>query len=111
MESQKGIGSKFIFTIRCQTPTEEAIEFYKQTRAKEQKSSSRSPQVPASSSGARPLHLLIVEDNIINQKLLTKILEQKGHSCTLANNGSEAVKQFKNQHFDIVFMVRFKNFS
>jgi len=52
-------------------------------------------------------NLLIVEDNIINQKVLTNILNQSGMNITLANNGLEAVKLISQQGknaFDLVLM-------
>ena len=50
--------------------------------------------------------LLIVEDNLINQKVLTNILGQSGIDITLANNGEEAVVQVTTgkKSFDLVLM-------
>ena len=103
VESEKGIGSKFLFSIHCQTPTIEALDIFKQTKIKDLKIDKTNNTPPSNKS--RALRLLVVEDNLINQKLLTKILEQKGHSCTLSNNGSEAIDQYNTQHFDLIFMV------
>ncbi len=47
---------------------------------------------------------LIAEDNMINQKLIEKTLKNLGLSVDIANNGEEAVRKFKNQEYDIVFM-------
>ena len=47
---------------------------------------------------------LIAEDNIINQKLIKRTLEDLGLTVTLANNGLEAFEKRKNGNFDIVFM-------
>ncbi len=52
----------------------------------------------------RKLDILLVEDNIINQKLAVALLEQNGHRVTLANDGSEAVKCFIGHDFDLVLM-------
>ncbi len=52
-------------------------------------------------------NLLIVEDNVINQKVLTNILSQSGMNMTIANNGLEAVKLITQQGkstFDLVLM-------
>ncbi len=52
-------------------------------------------------------HILIVEDNIINQKVLANLLQPVGVNVTLANNGKEAVEIIKNDNtekFDIVLM-------
>ncbi len=52
----------------------------------------------------RPLHILLVEDNIINQQLTLKLLEKEGHSAVVANNGKEAIEAFENESFDLILM-------
>ncbi|EQB39651.1 hypothetical protein M947_06560 [Sulfurimonas hongkongensis] len=47
---------------------------------------------------------LVAEDNIINQKLIKRTLEDLGLSVTLANNGLEAFSKRKDGDFDIIFM-------
>jgi len=52
-------------------------------------------------------HILIVEDNIINQKVLENLLQPAGVEVTLANNGKEAVEIVKDDNtekFDLVLM-------
>lgn len=47
---------------------------------------------------------LVAEDNIINQKLIRRTLEDLGLEITIANNGLEAFEKRKNGNFDIIFM-------
>ncbi len=47
---------------------------------------------------------LIAEDNVINQKLIKRTLEDLGLEVTLANNGLEAFEKRKNNDYDIIFM-------
>ena len=47
---------------------------------------------------------LVVEDNIINQKLLENILSNFDITVTIANNGLEALNLYKENSYDIVFM-------
>jgi len=54
--------------------------------------------------GSSPLHLLLVEDNLVNQKLVLSLLEKMGHRATLAANGREALAALKRQKFDVVLM-------
>jgi CheY-like chemotaxis protein len=49
-------------------------------------------------------HVLVVEDNIVNQKLATKMLEILGCSVDVAANGIEAVGMIKKLSYDLVFM-------
>lgn len=52
----------------------------------------------------RPLRVLLAEDNRINQKLATVMLEKWGHEVTLAETGVEAVARTGERGFDIVLM-------
>ncbi len=47
---------------------------------------------------------LVAEDNIINQKLIRRTLEDLGLTITIANNGLEAFEKRKNGNFDVIFM-------
>jgi len=47
---------------------------------------------------------LVAEDNIINQKLIRRTLEDLGLEITLANNGLEAFEKRKNGNYDVIFM-------
>lgn len=51
-----------------------------------------------------PMHILVVEDNQMNQRLIQVILEKGGHKLTLANDGNEALKLFATQDFDAILM-------
>ncbi len=52
----------------------------------------------------RVLDILLVEDNLINQKLASAILKRWGHRITVANDGLEAVQQSAQQAFDVILM-------
>ena len=47
---------------------------------------------------------LVAEDNLINQKLIKRTLEDIGITVQLANNGLEAFEKRKNNQFDVIFM-------
>jgi len=49
-------------------------------------------------------NVLVAEDNIINQKLIKRTLEDLGLTITLANNGLDAFQKRKDQAFDMIFM-------
>ena len=49
-------------------------------------------------------NVLVAEDNIINQKLIKKTLEDLGLKVTIANNGLEAFAKRKDGEFNLVFM-------
>ena len=50
------------------------------------------------------LHILVAEDNPINQKLIKKVLEGLGIRVTLANNGEEAYHMRMQNDYDMIFM-------
>ena len=53
---------------------------------------------------AHVLSVLLAEDNLVNQRLATRLLEKRGHRVTLAANGREALAAIKKQAYDLVLM-------
>ena len=51
-----------------------------------------------------PMRVLVVEDNIVNQRLAIRLLEKRGHSLVLASNGVEALEALETSPFDAVLM-------
>ena len=52
----------------------------------------------------RALHVLVAEDNRVNQKVVTRLLEKQGHRVTLAENGREALEKLLLGGFDAILM-------
>jgi PAS domain S-box-containing protein len=50
------------------------------------------------------LNVLLAEDNPVNQRLATRLLEKRGHRVTVAGNGQEAIDQLAKGPFDLVLM-------
>jgi PAS domain S-box-containing protein len=89
--STPGQGSTFAFTLRCALPSgDSAMMDLAQPSA---------PTAPA-----RPLHVLLAEDHPINQKLASLLLAKMGHTCVLAEDGEQALRQLASQAFDLVLM-------
>jgi len=54
---------------------------------------------------ARPsLRVLLAEDDKVNQRLVVRLLEKRGHRVTVASNGREALDAVGKQEFDLVLM-------
>jgi CheY-like chemotaxis protein len=51
-----------------------------------------------------PLRVLLCDDNAINQKVATRLLQQMGYKPDLAANGREALQKLDAQRYDLVFM-------
>lgn len=54
--------------------------------------------------GSVPLSVLLVEDNLINQKLALKLLDKLNARCEVALNGEEALAKVHDASFDIILM-------
>ena len=51
-----------------------------------------------------PLRILLTEDNVVNQKLALRLLQQMGYRADLASNGIEAIECVERQPYDVVLM-------
>ena len=51
-----------------------------------------------------PLSILLVEDNMVNQKVATRILEKLGYRADVAANGIEAIQALERQYYQVVLM-------
>jgi two-component system sensor histidine kinase/response regulator len=58
-------------------------------------------KAPASRKGPK---LLLVEDNIDNQKLMTRLLRKYGYDCDVASNGNQALAIISNNDYPLVLM-------
>ncbi|WGI26322.1 response regulator [Halomonas alkaliantarctica] len=89
VNSQLGLGSRFWFTVSL--PETEPLAIYQ---------SGEHPPAMA------PHHILVVEDNPLNQTVARVMLERLGQQVTVADNGQEALEQLKAEHgrFDLVLM-------
>jgi CheY-like chemotaxis protein len=73
-------------------------------------SQTTTPQMPAAGSqftsprAGPALHILLAEDNPVNQKVTVRALERRGHRVLLAQNGREAVTLASQEHFDLILM-------
>ncbi len=90
VNSQQGLGSRFWFTVSL--PETEPLAIYQ--------SGEHPPAVPSHH------HILVVEDNPLNQTVARVMLERLGQQVTVAENGQEALDQLKADHgrFDLVLM-------
>ncbi len=62
------------------------------------------PTLDAQMAARHPLRILLAEDNVVNQKLALRLLQQMGYRADLASNGIEAVESVQRQTYDVVLM-------
>ncbi|WP_442769947.1 ATP-binding protein [Zoogloea ramigera] len=89
LDSAPGRGSTFCFTLPCR-PAEAPAP------------ARQAPQ--AATALASGLPVLLVEDNRINQRLASKLLEDRGYRVTLAENGQLALDALAQARFAAVLM-------
>ena len=65
----------------------------------------QSPEPEKTADERRPsLRILLAEDNIVNQRLISRLLEKMGHNVTIAGDGQMALRLSTQQEFDLVAM-------
>jgi len=90
LDSKVGVGSTFTFEI----PLNEIKEI-------------TNCEVKKDSSSVRAVNfqkILVVEDNLVNQKLVMAFLKKLGLEADLASNGKEAVELTLKENYDLIFM-------
>jgi CheY-like chemotaxis protein len=97
VESEQGEGSKFIFTFACKEFKDKSLlSSIPDISAKEK----NNPSFPKDTH----LKVLVVEDNVINQAILKRMLERLGYSCDTANDGFAGLNAAKATNYDLILM-------
>ncbi len=90
LESELGHGSSFYFEMDLDYETKEGEEISFELNPEEFQ--------------FKGLHVLVVEDNKINQVITKKMLTKKEIGCDIANNGNEAIDLAKKNTYDAILM-------
>src|SRR5689334_7328228 len=48
------------------------------------------------------LRILVAEDNLVNQRLIARLIEKRGHRVVVACNGKEALSALEKESFDLI---------
>ena len=88
VESEAGQGSRFHFTVPLVTGQLATMEHCAEVQNRPD----------------RPLQILLAEDNLVNQRLATRMLEKRGHSVVPVVNGREALQALESGSYDLVLM-------
>ncbi|MFO1326711.1 MAG: GAF domain-containing protein [Rubrivivax sp.] len=62
------------------------------------------PRLDAQMATRHPLRILLAEDNLVNQKLALRLLQQMGYRADIAGNGAEAIESVERQPYDVLLM-------
>ena len=99
LESEVGVGSTFHFTVQIPTTSTASIE-------DEMASKSSERLFALAALRTRRWRVLVAEDQPVNQRLVARLLELRGHESVLANNGREALDHLAAGRFDVVLAGR-----
>ena len=61
-------------------------------------------ETPRTPANRQVFKILLAEDNRINQRVAQRLLEKRGHLVVLAESGTEALKAWQRQSFDLILM-------
>jgi PAS domain S-box-containing protein len=92
LESEEGVGSTFHFTVRLGTVQVAKIEAAPDAAWRH------------AEEGQPRLRFLVVEDNVVNRLVATRLIEKQNHTVSTAANGREALDVLEREGFDCVLM-------
>ncbi len=81
-----------------------AVTKTKKRKATVPKAKSAKSKINPKMAKQHPLRILLAEDNVVNQKVALRILEQMGYRADVASNGLEAIESVERQHYDLILM-------
>jgi signal transduction histidine kinase len=94
VESEIGLGTTFVVKLKCEIAIDEpgTGKFVE--------------RLPAAADAALSIfRILVVEDNQVNQKVVTTVLRKRGYTIELAGDGTEALSKLENSAvFDLILM-------
>lgn len=94
----RNLGSSFSFALPYLEAGEELVDGNLIKKKKKEKSALELTHIEGNP------HVLVVEDNEINRKILIKMLESIGCRCSFASDGVEAYKKIKENKYELIFM-------
>jgi PAS domain S-box-containing protein len=109
VESKVGMGSSFKFRVRCKIQQKSELRNMEKVNSESIiKSTATTDDFLFASNGLADkrarYHILLVEDNQVNQAVSLKMLSLSGYNATAVNNGKEAINAVKDGNFDAVLM-------
>jgi len=90
VDSEAGVGTTMYITLQLELPTQKRI-------ADRPQKATLGPQLTG-------LHILVVEDDRVNQISISHMLKKMGHTASCVNNGEKALQILNTDTFDCIFM-------
>ncbi|MCU0445801.1 MAG: ATP-binding protein [Microscillaceae bacterium] len=91
VESEEGQGSKFYFSLDFPS-------------SRQQHNNLQNLNLSTVPENTPDLKILVAEDNLINQKIITKLLKNWGMQAEVCNSGFEVLEKIKSEDYDLILM-------
>jgi PAS domain S-box-containing protein len=100
VNSRENVGSAFHVTL----PLRLASKVKVQSKERNRTSKGSEQRVVALSKESESNRILLVEDNLVNQKLAVRLLNKRGFEVEVSENGKQALEKLSEQEFDLILM-------
>ena len=100
VKSEENIGSTFWFTIKVKSVEKQINDNFSNNLDHDEKAKNKeNPEIGK-------IHVLVAEDNQVNQIVIAKMLEKLGIKITIANDGQQAIELYQSDHnkYDVILM-------
>ena len=97
--SDLGVGSTFSFAVKVKLPCMQSVQHKVKDLIPVIK-----PPIEGHFQQARPLSILLAEDNAVNQMVLLQMLRKIGYQADLASNGFDVLAALDRQAYDVILM-------
>jgi len=98
-KSDLGVGSTFSFAVKVKLPCMQSVQHKVKDLIPVIK-----PPIEGHFQQARPLSILLAEDNAVNQMVLLQMLRKIGYQADLASNGFDVLAALDRQAYDVILM-------
>ncbi|WP_170476459.1 GAF domain-containing protein [Ruegeria arenilitoris] len=105
VEAEAGLFSAYITKpLRQSQLFDTLVTLFAPSEAPKEDRRIQKPKIDPDMAKWHPLRILLAEDNLVNQKLAIRLLEQMGYRTDLASNGIEAIESVARQTYDVILM-------
>jgi two-component system, sensor histidine kinase and response regulator len=103
---QLGVSSYLLKPVRREELKEVIAKALGMQAAPPENGSASTPTRPALAATSRvsSSRVLVAEDNLVNQRLVQRVLEKEGHQVVVVGTGQEALEALKHHTFDLILM-------
>jgi CheY-like chemotaxis protein len=89
--------------IRQHILAEQLLTNLRKTKTQNSENSNK-PKLSIDFAKENPLKILVAEDDVMNQKMVTKVLNKLGYEPHISNNGNEVLEEVSLSNYDVILM-------